>query len=92
MSDWPILEERTFCGFDSSLEEARIVLFGAPYDGSASFRPGARFAPSAMREDSWGLETYSPELDRDLAEVRAADAGDLELAPGFAAQALEAVE
>lgn len=33
----------TFIGCDSSFEKARIVLFGAPFDSTTSFRPGARF-------------------------------------------------
>lgn len=81
-----------FCGCDSPPERARHVLFGAPFDGTASFRPGARFAPSAMRRDSWGLETYSPELDRDLEEAGVADLGDLEMPFGDAKRAIDTVE
>jgi len=55
------------------------VLLGCPYDGTASFRPGARFAPTAIRQASQGLETYSPELDRDLEDICFQDLGDLEL-------------
>ena len=43
----------TFIGCDSSFEKARIVLFGAPFDSTTSFRPGARFGPSAMRHESF---------------------------------------
>ena len=50
----------TFIGCESSFEEASIVLYGAPFDSTTSFRPGARFGPSAMRHESFGLETYSP--------------------------------
>ena len=49
-----------FIGCDSSFEEAEIVLYGAPFDSTTSFRPGARFGPSAIRHESFGLETYSP--------------------------------
>ena len=55
------------------------VLLGCPYDGTASFRPGARFAPPAIRQASQGLETYSPDLDRDLEDIYIQDLGDLEL-------------
>ena len=48
-----------FIGCDSSFEEAEIVLYGAPFDSTTSFRPGARFGPSAIRHESFGLETYS---------------------------------
>ena len=57
-----------FIGCDSSFEEAEIVLYGAPFDSTTSFRPGARFGPSAIRHESFGLETYSPYQDRDRAE------------------------
>ena len=33
----------TFIGCESSFEEASIVLYGAPFDSTTSFRPGARF-------------------------------------------------
>ena len=71
-----------FMGCDAEYQEARIVLFGAPYDSTTSFRPGTRFAGQAIRNDSYGLETYSPYQDRDLSEGKIADLGDLELAIG----------
>ncbi len=52
-----------------------VGLFGVPYDGTTSFRPGARFGPAAIREVSGGLETYDPQLDRDLEEMTFADLG-----------------
>ena len=63
----------TFMGCESEYGDARIVLFGAPFDGTTSFRPGARFAGAAMRGDSYGLETYSPYQDRDLREIAVFD-------------------
>ena len=64
-----------FIGCDSSFEEAGIVLYGAPFDSTTSFRPGARFGPSAIRHESFGLETYSPYQDRDLMDIRVFDSG-----------------
>ena len=56
------------------------MIFGAPYDATTSNRPGARFAPAAMRQESYGLETYSPYQNKDLeCDIKAYDAGDLEL-------------
>ena len=69
----------TFIGCESSFEEAAIVLYGAPFDSTTSFRPGARFGPAAMRHESFGLETYSPYQDRDLMDISVFDSGDLEL-------------
>lgn len=82
----------TFIGCDSSYEEARIVLFGAPFDSTTSFRPGARFGSAAMRHESFGLETYSPYQDKDLTDCRIFDSGDLELCFGSAEAALGDIE
>lgn len=79
---------QTFIGCDTPLEDANIVLFGAPYDGTTSFRPGTRFAPSSIRPDSYGLETYSPYLDLDLEDYNIADIGDIDLPFGNTKQAL----
>ncbi|MFM7754028.1 MAG: agmatinase [Cyanobium sp.] len=53
----------------------RVGLFGVPYDGTTSFRPGTRFGPAAIREVSSGLETYCPQLDGDLEDLACADLG-----------------
>jgi len=81
-----------FIGADRDYGEADIVLFGAPYDSTTSFRPGARFGPAAMRSESFGIETYSPYQDRDLEDVRVHDAGDLELPFGAQEPALDMIE
>ena len=82
-----------FIGADSSLDAADVVLFGAPYDSTTSFRPGTRFGPSAVRTESFGIETYSPYQDRDLeTDVRVHDAGDLELPFGAPDRALDMIE
>ena len=77
-----------FIGCESEYEEANIVLFGAPFDSTTSFRPGARFGSAAMRHESFGLETYSPYQDKDLTDMRIFDSGDLELCFGSAEAAL----
>lgn len=82
----------TFLGCDSPYEEAEIVLFGAPFDSTTSFRPGTRFASRTMRGDSWGLETYSPYQDLDLEDFRVFDSGDLELCFGSPARALAQIQ
>ncbi len=82
----------TFIGCDAGFEEASIVLFGAPFDSTTSFRPGARFGPAAMRHESFGLETYSPYTDADLTDYSIMDSGDLELCFGSPEMALEAIE
>ena len=69
----------TFIGCESSFEEASIVLYGAPFDSTTSFRPGARFGPSAMRHESFGLETYSPYQDKDLMDISVLDSSEMAL-------------
>ncbi len=81
-----------FLGCESEFEEADVVLFGAPFDSTASYRPGSRFGSRAMREESYGIETYSPYRDADLSECRVFDAGDPELCIGDAKLALGRIE
>lgn len=81
----------TFIGCDCEYEDAKIVLFGAPFDSTTSFRPGARFGSSAIRHESFGLETYSPYQDKDLTDYAVFDSGDLELCFGSSDSALEAI-
>jgi len=82
-----------FIGCDKPFDDAKVVLFGAPYDSTTSFRPGTRFGPSAMRAESFGIETYSMLQDRDLAEDASVfDSGDLELPFGAPEAALDMIE
>lgn len=83
---------QTFIGCGAPYGDAKIVLFGAPFDGTTSFRPGTRSAMSAMRGDSWGLETYSPYQDKDISGAMVFDAGDLELPFGNTAKVLEQIQ
>lgn len=82
----------TFIGCDSNYDHAHMVLYGAPFDSTTSFRPGARFGPSSMRHESFGLETYSPYQNADLTDCAVFDSGDLELCFGRAESALQDIE
>lgn len=82
----------TFIGCESSYEEADVVLYGAPFDSTTSYRPGARFGPSAIRHESYGLETFSPYQEADLCDCRVFDSGDLELCFGSSEAALADIE
>ena len=82
----------TYLECDRDYEEADIVLFGAPFDSSTSFRPGTRFGSSTIRHESFGLESYSPYQDRDLRDYRIMDSGDLELSFGNTKLALADIE
>ena len=82
----------TFIGCECEYEESGIVLFGAPFDSTTSFRPGARFGSAAIRHESFGIETYSPYQDKDLTDKKVFDCGDLELSFGSPEAALNDIE
>ena len=70
----------------------RVGLFGVPYDGTTSFRPGTRFGPAAIREVSQGLETYCPQLDLDLEDLTYADLGAVDIPFGAPEPVVNAVQ
>ena len=82
----------TFIGCDNEYNESKIVIFGAPFDGTTSYRPGTRFASAAMRNESMGIETYSPYLDKDLEDYNIFDGGDLEFVFGNPAKNIEIIK
>ncbi|NLM75995.1 MAG: agmatinase [Clostridiaceae bacterium] len=84
--------EISILGFEDSYQESDIVVFGAPFDGTVSFRPGSRFGPSAIRNESYGIETYSPYQNADLTEIKGHDAGDLPLPFGDTIQVLNMIK
>ena len=86
------MQNDAYMACDTPYEDADIVLFGAPFDGTTSFRPGTRFGPGAIRRESYGIETYSPYLDRDLEESRVFDSGDLDLPFGDTETVLSMIE
>lgn len=55
----------------------RAVVLGAPLDATETFRSGTRDGPDRVRAVSDLLETYSPRLQRDLADLPLADWGDV---------------
>lgn len=83
---------QTFLACEEEYENARIVMFGVPFDGTTSFRPGTRFGPNAIRNESFGIETYSPYCDKDLTEKQIFDKGDLEIPFGNTERVLEIIE
>ncbi|MCM3216582.1 agmatinase [Niallia taxi] len=82
----------TFIKSHQNFEESKAVLYGMPMDWTVSFRPGSRFGPTRIREVSVGLEEYSPYLDRDLADVKYFDAGDIPLPFGNPQKSLDMIE
>ena len=63
---------RNFLALDESqcsLENAEVVLVPVPYDGTTSFRSGARDGPASIIEASYALEDYDFELDLDVSQI-----------------------
>lgn len=65
-----------FADCEAGFDEAEYVFFGAPYDRTHSFRPGAAHGPPAVREATWNFELWNPRLGIDLADVKMHDKGD----------------
>jgi len=82
----------TILGCDNDYDESKIVVFGAPFDGTTSYRPGARFASAAIRNESYSIETYSIYQDKDLEDICVFDSGDLELPFGNVPKILDKIE
>lgn len=81
-----------FMGCTSSYEEAKIVIYGAPFDNTTSYRPGTRFGSSAIRSESFGIEDYSVYQDLSLSDCKIHDAFDIELPFGDTKKALYMIE
>ena len=77
-----IAAEPRFIACRASLQEARIALFGIPFEGRVNLRRGADHGPRELRLASDSIETYSPFLGRDLEDLSIADLGDCELGDG----------
>ncbi|MCE4957442.1 agmatinase [Macrococcoides caseolyticum] len=84
--------KHVYMSCEASFEEATTVIYGAPFDGTVSNRPGTRFASDAIRSESYGLETYSPYLNKDLEDVNIIDTGDVDITIGNKVKVLEELE
>ena len=80
-----------YLGAQGTLEGARAALVGIPYDGTTSYRPGTRFGPDAIRSASDSIETYDPNLDRDLEDTPYVDLGNVTLEERDPQQAVDCV-
>lgn len=67
--------------YDEAFYKNSTHIMGFCFDGTTSFRPGARFGPDALRDASFGLETYSPYLKKDLERYNIIDSGNLPIYP-----------
>ncbi len=75
------------------VERAGIALVGVPFDTGVSYRPGARFGPSAVRDGSRLLRPYHPGLDVfPFAQTQVVDAGDIAVNPFSIGEAVETIQ
>lgn len=88
----------TFCRYprlEDVPPECRPVdwaIYGVPFDGGTTYRPGARFGPRAVREESQYVKPYHVEHGLDIREVLSlADAGDAPVRPYSCRENLDAV-
>ena len=81
-----------FAGLQAKLDETMFVVFGVPFDSTSTYRPGARFAPSAIRDASINLETWSFRANVDFEDVKAHDLGDVVVAHGNVEETLRRVQ
>lgn len=78
-----IEKSKPFIGahYSEAIYRQRTHILGFCFDGTASFRAGARFGPDAIRDASFGIETYSPYLDKDIEDYKMVDCGNLPIYP-----------
>lgn len=79
-------------GILSEYDQSQVVVFGLPFDGTVSYRPGTRFGPQMIRNELDGLETYSPYLDKDMVDYQLCDLGDLPLPFGNTDKVMALIE
>jgi len=88
-----IRQVKKYEGCRSDFDQARIVLYGAGFDGTSTYRPGSRFAPMAIRSETYfAQEDYSPYFERDLNEKPVHDLGDVDIVFGNTARTLERIQ
>jgi len=75
------------------VERWDIGVVGVPFDGGTSYRPGARFGPSAVRQGSRLLRPYNPALEAlPFERAQVVDAGDISCTPFSAEEAVAQIE
>lgn len=74
-------------------EDVDIAIVGAPFDTGASYKSGARFGPSAIREASTLLRNYNMNLDVNIFDyLSCIDYGDVDITPGYIHETYKQIE
>lgn len=90
---WKMLKKYNgFMGCSDDYTEAAAVILGVPMDFTTTFRPGTGQGPQHIRQVSESLEEYSPQLDRELTDLKYFDAGDIILPPGDVKESLSIIK
>ncbi len=77
----------------TDLDGVHAAIYGMPWDGSTSFRSGARFGPEAVRSMSAMLRTYNPVLQVQVfGALSTIDYGDAPTVPGYVEESLARIE
>ncbi len=84
----PNLHEGIYSGY----EKSSIVIFGVPFDGTVSNKPGARFGPRAIRQEIDSIETYSPYQSKDMQQFKFCDLDDCAVSFGNTQRVLDTVK
>jgi len=88
-----IIRSKHYEGCTADFENADVVLFGAGFDGTSSYRPGSRFAPNSIRNEAYYFqEDYSPYFQEDLKNKKIHDLGDVEIIFGNKEKSLDRIE
>ena len=75
------------------VSQTDVAVLGIPFDSGVSYRPGARFGPSHIRESSRLLRPYNPVLQVQVfARQQVVDAGDLAVNPFSIDDAISTIE
>jgi agmatinase len=80
-----------FSGYQKPFSEADYIILGVPFDVTSTYRTGARFGPTAIREASLNIESYSFSSGVDIEDLRLHDLGDLHVT-GDAEETLKRLE
>ncbi len=72
------------------VDDYDVAVVGVPWDSGVTYRPGARFGPSAIRQASRLLRPYNPALDaQPFRDAQVVDAGDVAANPFDIARAID---
>jgi agmatinase len=75
------------------VDGADAAVLGVPFDSGVTYRPGARFGPTHIRESSRLLRPYNPALDvSPFARLQVVDASDIAVNPFSIDEAVAAIE